>query len=398
MTSQVKIVLRNPLNYNDQVDYNISVHDHELGNDWVTALKELLQSGNLLEKNFCFLGFPKTQRTLEFLCSELNQSIQKINEFNATGLWQSNSLQPYMIEEWFHPDIVRFGSEYETGETGNDISLKLGLRPKHDTMNRLHNHFERLQGTVWNLSDYYKIADYETKYAIRQLNNICHEMENLILGQRKLVTAPMWVRPSQITTFLHAKRYDLKDNHRELFPKNGYDRKFGQVYMHWTQIGKTLYEVFRDEDAPKLNIGVDPTDISIGSGTTCEAINSLKFYSGEFDIEWANDVVRGGEHFWHDTEMDRFYAWLDSQGIDPSNPKLSLGYLPMGQVELSNSFGTLNSQDIWDILSSHLDIYKIEVDGVSRTFEYCWSDANYKQMQIDMMKPGYDYTSRTLKD
>jgi hypothetical protein len=46
------------------------------------------------------------------------------------------------------------------------------------------------------------------------------------------------------------------------------------------------------------------------------------------------------------------------------------------------------------MLSSHLDIYKIEVGQVSNTFEYSWADANYKQMQIDMMKPGYDFSSR----
>jgi len=45
-------------------------------------------------------------------------------------------------------------------------------------------------------------------------------------------------------------------------------------------------------------------------------------------------------------------------------------------------------------LSHHLDIYAIEVDGVSRTFDYVWSDATYAQREIDMMKPGYDYTSR----
>ena len=49
--------------------------------------------------------------------------------------------------------------------------------------------------------------------------------------------------------------------------------------------------------------------------------------------------------------------------------------------------------EVWDKLSTHLDIYSIEIDGVSQKFDYCWTDANYKQMQIDMMKPGYDYST-----
>ena len=68
--------------------------------------------------------------------------------------------------------------------------------------------------------------------------------------------------------------------------------------------------------------------------------------------------------------------------------------MPIGYVDLVTSFGTSDKIIIWEILSKHLDIYKIEVDGISNTFNYCWSDNNYKQMQIDTMKPGYDYSSR----
>ena len=357
----VKIVLRNPLKHSDQVDYTIAPADNALAQDWIPALKTLLQSDNLLEKNFCFMGFPKTARTLEYLCNEANQAATVINNF----------FDDYTIEEVLRPeDCLAF----DYAENG----------PNHEVFNRLHNHFEILQGTVNNLSSYYHRADYETKYAIRQLNNTCHEMETLILSQRKLTTRPYWVRPSQITTFLAAPRYDLKSIHREGFATNGYDRVMGGVYMHWAQIGKTLFEVFRDEGAPEL------TD------TVCEAITELKYYSGEFDIEWGNDVVYGGNAPWHDAEQDRFRQWLTANGRDPEDVSLSLGYLPIGQVLLQQSFGTTDYQTIWDILGSHLDIYKIEIDGVSSTFDYCWTDADYKQKQIDMMRPGYDYNSRNI--
>lgn len=397
--SEVKVILRNPLNYDDQVSYYIMVYDNPLAKDWVIALKELLHSGNLLEKNFCFMGFPKTVRNLEYLCTELNFYILQINNFNATEIWQNNGLDSYIIEDYYTPDVVRYGPEYpyvkEKVSTAPAIYFEktLGYRIKHGVMNRLHNHFEKLQGTAWKLSEYYILADYETKYAIRQLNTICHEIENLVLSQHKMNTMPDWVRPSQITTFLHAKRYDLTLEQKQISLTNGFDRRFGEVYMHWSQIGKTLMEVFRDENAPILNIGTDPTDISIGSGATCEAITALKYYSGEFDIEWGNDVVQGGHKF-HDNLISNFYTWLDNNQIDKNNPDLCLGYLPIGQVQFQKSFGTTDRQTIWDILSNHLDIYQIEVDGVSNTFEYSWADANYKQMQIDIMKPGYDFSSR----
>lgn len=396
----VKITLRNPLDFKDQISYTIKVYDNQLAQDWLQALKELLTNKNQIEKNFCFLGFPNTARTVEYLCEQLNQAVEKINQFNYTGIWQSNGLGNYFIEEWFHPNTVRYPDVYPINIRGDkvlsrgDPELEIGLGVKQQTMNRLHNHFETLQGTVWNLSDYYRLADDQTKYAIRQLNNLCHELESLILSQKKAKVMPEWTRPSQITTFLHARRYELTDEHRALFNQNGYDRRFGHVYMHWTQIGKTLFEVWRDEGAPKLTVGADPTDISIGSGATCEAINSLKFYSGEFDIEWGNDVVYDPKYWWHVEEVDNFKQWLADNGIDPANPRLSLGYLPIGEVELQSSFGTTNSAEIWKILGNHLDIVSIEIEDITSLFEYCWSDSTYKQMQIDMMKPGYDHASR----
>ena len=373
--SKITVTLRNPLDYNDQFDYYIIPYDNQLAKDWVIALTELIKNKNLLEKNFCFVGFSNSARNLEYLCNELNKNVKQINLFNQQNIWKT----PYIIEDYYSPNTVMFGDEYPIGYDHTCLGLSL----KHTVMNSLHNHFERLKGTVWNLSDYYKLADYETKYAIRQLNNLCHEIESLVLSIRKKATAPEWVRPSQITTFLQAPRFELTDEHKKLFNVNGYDRKFGHVYMHWTQIGKTLFEVFRDENAPSID------------KTVCEAINSLQYYSGEFDIEWGNDIVYGSGQPWHDHEQDCFKQWLIDNNFDPTDNSLCLGYLPIGYVDINASFGTDHKQTIWDMLSTHLDIYKISIGDDYCKYEYCWADKDHKKMQIDMLKPGYEYSSST---
>jgi|LakMenEpi03Aug12_release.lakeMendotaPanAssembly.Ray.scaffolds.fasta_scaffold148681_2 hypothetical protein len=356
----IKVVLRNPLNYNDKIDYNILPHDNSLAQDWIDALKQLLRNKNLIEKDFCFLGFPHTARTTEYLCNELNQAVSTINNF----------FSDYKIHDYFTPDNVL---AYDYAPNG----------PNHELLNQLHNHFEILQGTVWELSDYYIRGDYETKYAIRQLNTLCHELESLILSKRKFATIPQWVRPSQITTFINAARYDLKFTHRQLFAINGYDRVLGGVYMHWSQIGKTLFEVFRDENAPDL------------TETVCQSITELKYYSGEFDVEWGNSVVYGNKDVsWHTEEQNNFREWLSKNGRDYKDVSLSCGYLPIGQVDLQGSFGNTDGETIWKILGNYLDIYSVEVDGVTNIFDYSWADADYKQIQINRMKPGYDYSSR----
>ena len=351
---KIKVILRNPLDKKDIIDYDIVVDDHIMAHNWYAALNGILQSQPYLEKNFCFLGFPKTARDLDFLCRELNWAKDRINSF----------FDDYRIEEEFAPDTLRDG-----------------LDPNQEIMNALHNHFEVLQGTVWGLSDYYKRADYDTKYAIRQLNNICHEAESLMLSQRKQVQAPEWVRPSQITTFLNAPRFEYPSEHKRTFDKTRYDRTFGTVYQHWTQIGKTLYEVYVDEEAPELD------------AATCEAITHLRYYSGEFDIEWARDITYGGPYPWHTQRMDGFEDWLVKQGFDLDDVEYNYGYHSVGQVDLQGSFGTTDPYKIWDTLGSHLDIYSIETADATAVFDYCWSDNDYRQQQINFMRPGYDYSS-----
>lgn len=388
----ITVTLRNPLDKKSQLRYHIQPDDTQLARDWQQALKQLLSSRTLLEKNFCWLGWPDSARDLDYLCRELNRHIHTINRFNLTKAWQQAGLSSYRIQEWFAPDVVRYGPEYEVSygsPQGGDDDDKLGYRCKQEIMNRLHNHFEILQGTVWNLSPYYKHADIKTKYAIRQLNNVCHEMENLILSTRKKNTVPEWIRPSQITTWIGAERHDLTDQHREVCQRNGYDRRFGHVYMHWTQIGKTLFEVWRDEKAPQLIIGEDPTDISFHSGAVCEAITSLRYYSGEFDVEWGRDVTANSGFQWHDDEQAAFRSWLQANALDPDSPALSLGYYPIGRVLLEESFGTTDVEQIWQQMSSHLDIYSIEIDDVRAVYDYCWSDQDHEQRQISYLEAGY---------
>ena len=355
--NKVIVTLRNPLDKTDTLDYVINVNDTPMGNNWFVALQEVLQRSLYLEKNFCFLGFPDTPRDLEYICNELTWAKNKVNDF-FNG--------EYVIEENYTPQDLRPD----------------GLNPDQDAMNKLHNHFEHLQGTVWGLSEWYKRADYDTKFAIRQLNNLCHEAESLMLSQRKKVEAPDWVRPSQITTFLNCPRYEFPTIHKSTFKESRYDRKFGEVYLHWTQIGKTLYEVYRDEK------GVD-VDQSV-----CDAITHLRYYSGEFDIEWAQDVVYNGPHPWHTRELVGFRAWLGRNGFDVDDPQYNFGYHPVGQVDLEQSFGSSDFRAVWPKLSQYLDIYKISAGDASATYNYNYTDSDYYQQQIERLKPGYDYSSR----
>ncbi len=361
---EIEIVLRNPKDKKDTLSYFIDVEATDFNLRWLDALKQNIKNNLHLEKNYCWMGFADSPRDVDYLCRKINDAIFQINCFNLQNEWRVNGLKPYAIDDHFSRGTV----------IADDLKLN------HEPMNRLHRYFEDLQGEVGNLSPYYRLADHETKWAIRQLNDLCHELESWALSNRKKKVAPEWQRPSQITTFLNAPRHDLLDEDYDLFLRNRYDRVLGGVYLHWAQIGKTHMEVFRDEQGKDID------------AVTCSAITCLKYYSGEFDVEWGQDVVDGGNHPWHSREQMAFREWLSRNHIDYNDAKLSFGYIKLGQVNLTKSFGTSDFAEILKKLSTHLDIYQIHADGVTGTYDYVWSDDNYKQMQIDFLRPGYDWS------
>jgi hypothetical protein len=85
-------------------------------------------------------------------------------------------------------------------------------------------------------------------------------------------------------------------------------------------------------------------------------------------------------------QQEEYQQWLLANGLDITDPKLSLGYLKIGQVDFTNSFGTDDYRTIWHTIGEHLDIYCIEVDGISCTYDYCWSDDNHEHQQKQTLK------------
>ena len=359
--------------------YYFQVYDTPLGQRWLEALKDNLKQERILEKNFCFLGFADSKRDLNYLVAELNSNIAKINSFTFTPPYEN--IHPFTVDDF------QYSSSLPIGKAVNgDESVTPGKRLKHESCNLLHRYFEELQGTAWQLSEFYKQSDLETKYAIRQLNNICHEIEGWVMADRDKIVDPEWMRPSQITTFLNAPRHDLHEEDLQLFKQNRYDRELGGVYLHWSQVGKTLYEVFRDEHAPKM------TD------ALCSEINHQKYYSGEFDVEWGQTITEG-QHSFKKQEMNDYRKWLEANGYDWEDSKLSLGYIKIGQVDLQRTFGTDASiHKIHTVMTDNLNITSIRTitgPSVECDYPYTLDDVDWKQIQMKGLKQGYE--SRSMR-
>jgi hypothetical protein len=158
----------------------------------------------------------------------------------------------------------------------------------------------------------------------------------------------------------------------------------GGVYLHWSQVGKTLYEVFRDEHAPVMTEAL------------CSEINHQKYYSGEFDIEWG-DTITEATHDFKKLEMNQYRQWLKDNDYDWEDAKLSLGYIKLGQVDLQASFGDTSFMKIYQTMKDDLNISSIQIAGnksYENKFPYTLESNDWKKIQIEGLKTGYE--SRSL--
>ena len=325
----------------------IDVADNSLGRKWLSALNDIIRNDLHLEKNYCWLGWAESARDPEYLCTQINRSINAVN----------SSTIGYRIADFFSPSNV----------------ITTDLNINHEKMNQLHRYFEDLQGTAGAMSLYYTAADDLTRWHIRQLNLLCHELESLVLSIRKVKTAPEWRRPSQLMCWLNAPRYELEDSDLAFFGIETINRKLGGVYVGVNKaVGKHHWEVFQDEGR----------DSRISELVTT-SLKAQTQAAGDFDIEWARDP---GAYHWQIKKLAEFRLWLERNGFDPDDPGLTIGHPQVGQVDLSRSFGTQDWQMIYSQLSQYQDVYRIRTSTDSATYKYRWSDPDYTEQQIRSMK------------
>lgn len=325
----------------------IDVEDNSLSRKWLAALNQLIQNQHHLEKNYCWLGWATSARDPEYICTQINRSIHAVN---SAGLG-------YVIQDFFTP--------------ANTIDSDLDIDHAH--MNQLHRYFEDLQGVSGVMSPYYTAADDTTRWHIRQLNLLCHELESLVLSIRKLKEAPEWQRPSQLMCWLAAPRFELDAKDYEQFGIEAINRNMGGVYVGVNKaVGKHHWEVFNDE-------GRD----SRVSELVTSSLRPQTEAAGDFDIEWANNT-RSFE--WQIRKISEFRDWLVANGFDPEDKSLTIGHPKVAQVDLVRSFGTVDYEKIWAQLSQHQDVYRISTSTATATYEYHWNDPDYDLQQIRKLK------------
>jgi len=350
------------ITYSGETDLEVylDVQNTPLAEKWLKSLTELIKNNNHLEKNYHFMGFQ--ERSHEYLCAELNECIQKINDYNTVWVREHN-LEPYIIRDIF--------SVHNTVQSEGELGFQSEKEQvNHAKFNVLHRYFEDLQGVSGAMSKYYETAVPEIRWCIRQLNLLCHELETCILSRRKRMFAPEWVQCSELFCFLRASRFDLDpETDFTSFGINQLFKEPGGVYMGINKaVGKSHFEVFCDEG--------DTTEL------VTSALRPQLEGSGDFDIYWSKS---SSAHPFANDQIEAFKEWLQKNMFDPNDPCLTIGHPKVAQIDLMKSFGTENIHEIQQILEHHLDVKSITYGTDVSTFPYCYTDTNYPKKQQDLL-------------
>jgi|TARA_R110000868_G_scaffold410049_1_gene697008 hypothetical protein len=351
MLDRVQMILRNANGVVLPVFFD--VYDNSLSQKWLKALNSIVDKGFHLEKNYCFFGFPDSERNLDFLASEINRIIAGIN----------GSKINYVIRDHF--TVANMTTTHYSERAQADI-----VEINHDKFNQLHLYFEETQGVSGAMSKHYTKADAETRWYIRQLNLLCHEAECLVLSLGRQATTPEWIRPSNVMCWLNAPRFILDEEDYNLFGIDTIARDPGGVYVGVNKaVGKHHYEVFCDEG--------NESRIDELTTTTLKPQTEA---AGDFDIEWGKATK--DEQFMQD-KLKQFRTWLVANNFDPNEPSLTIGHPKIGQVDLQKSFGTDDFHQILEKLTQHLDVYSIRTSDSYCEYDYTWRDS--KELQVPLL-------------
>lgn len=253
---------------NDTCTSNLEfeVYDTPIANKWYQELSYIIGLGSNIREPERMYGFNNSNWNEQYIIDKINQAIIKINEWRPI------------------------------------IDIQATSNASNDLCNRLHKFFEMMRGGALTPSEIYLAAPNDIKKTIEDYNVWIHTLEDFL----------RFNKPRLVVTFDNFRRHMLADDDYNYF---SLDTKFGEVYVNYCEVGKTLFDVFEDQD-----------DI-VGD----DNIRPLKYYSAEMSIYFFNSSLT--------TIMPQFWDWwdknilhLESLGFVKNDKKLAIGKIPVAKL------------------------------------------------------------------
>lgn len=210
-----------------------------------------------------------------------------------------------------HIDVINRDGRYKISEKATAFDQLFA--------NKIHHHFEILAGSYDEGTTYYRESSELVKEAVDGLNHCIHDLEAWTRNKEYEGTdREINVFSSVIMEIRNCSRIHMPGAFQKYFTMN---LNFGDMILHYSQIGKTWLEVFYDNDKEVFPEGIRPQFA----------------LSGEFDILFGN--LNPDEKF-----LKGLTEFLEMNGKNIDDPALKLGHLPVAKMIMRDNWKTIKSE------------------------------------------------------
>jgi hypothetical protein len=303
-------LVRNPELTHEQNELSLffKPYDTPIAKKWLKLLVNANTRGLRIEPYYLktqkvqgrFVGFPAHEKNAHDLAHLINQSIAIVNAFR--------------------PGAIPMAASETT---------------QQPELNALHKYFEEHRGEVHNPAELFRSAPYDVQVALEDFNLLIHEYETYL---ETTVQGTGSFAGLDINFMRNGTREPLAPEDYAYFDPA---REFGGIYLHYCEVGKQVLDAYFNQD-----------DI-VGE----DNVRPLQYVAASFDIFFGRSTKPS-------FELDfkkKFNAWLIDKGLDPRDPKLSIGYLKVGQLVIDNRLKSLSRPAFLDFISGHLDVKMVKV-------------------------------------
>jgi hypothetical protein len=192
---------------------------------------------------------------------------------------------------------------------GNIVERKPTSITDYDTLNYLHHIFEVYHGLLDSQThEFYVSAPVNVRQALAELNILVHRCESLAYSSTPRHVVTYYGLPK--TDMLELSDYDTMTD----------EFKFGEVYLNYAEIGKTLEDLALDNDVYIAD----------------EAFKPLRYYTADFSVRFADSRPEQVEERRGLTK--RYYAehenFFKECGLPYEHPFLKMGKIPLANIAI----------------------------------------------------------------
>ncbi len=276
-----------------------NILDTEIASKWLSELQKTLDLGTQLDDSERLYGFNGSKYTVEYCIDTLNEFVDTINRY-----------QPV-------------------------CERHVNYNYTQDDLNYLHNIFERYHGLydAQDNNEFYTNAPKDVQYALGQLNIYIHRLESIDSYARFVCTFSSDGRPRIPFAPADYKHFTMQE-------------VWGGLYINYCEIGKTLADMYRDNDE------------HIGN----EAFIPQQYFKSDFNVKFTHHTpkeyaeVEQNVIAYYEKNLEKFVA------LGHVNPKFALGSIQVGQLSLPGNIDKKAFEEHY--LSEHTFIDSLRINYV----------------------------------